>query len=42
MNAMGGMRIVPMGEHMIGGYAEQTQAENPRFRTEREDEDEDM
>lgn len=35
--ATGGMRIVPMGEHTIDAFAA---AENPRFRSEREDEDE--
>jgi len=40
--AIGGMRIVPMGEHTIDAFAPEGNAENPRFRTEREDDDEDM
>ena len=40
--AVGGMRIVPMGEHIIDAFASEATAENPRFRTERDDDDEDM
>jgi hypothetical protein len=41
-SGFGGMRIVPMGDHTIDAFATQGNAENPRFRTERDDEDEDM
>lgn len=40
--AVGGMRIVPMGEHTIDAFAPEGTAENPRFRTEREDDEEYM
>lgn len=36
-------RAVPMGDHIVGGNFENDGArENPRFRTEKEEEDEDM
>ena len=35
--AVGGMRAVPMGDHVIDAAAP---ADNPRFRSEREEEDE--
>ena len=40
--AVGGMRIVPMGEHTIDAFAPEGGMDNPRFRTERDEEDEDM
>ena len=38
----GGFRAVPMGEHTIDAFADEGTRENPRFRMEREEEDEDM
>lgn len=35
-------RDVPMGDHIIGTTFDDSNRENPRFRSEREDEDEDM
>lgn len=35
-------RAVPMGDHIIGNTFDDGARENPRFRTEREEEDEDM
>lgn len=38
----GAFRAVPMGEHTIEPYADEGARENPRFRMEREDDDDDM
>lgn len=35
-------RAVPMGDHIVGTSFDDSARENPRFRTEREEEDEDM
>jgi nuclear cap-binding protein subunit 2 len=35
-------RAVPMGDHVIGTTFDDSARENPRFRSEREEEDEDM
>lgn len=35
-------RAVPMGDHLISNAFDDSARENPRFRTERDEEDEDM